>query len=232
MGSIQDDWKNWRHITKLDPDRPNPPELISKVVNSGTDAVMVSGTQGITREKVKALLKMLRGKGIPVVIEPANKDAVVFDAGVDYVFIPSVLNSNSKWWVIDVHVEWIVDQLKRGGEILWGKVLPEAYIVLNPDSAVARLTESRTDLSVEEILGYVKLADSFLRFPIVYIEYSGRYGDPEVVRMARSHIGNARLFYGGGIDSREKALEMAKYATIVVGNIVYRDVGSFLETVI
>ena len=229
---IRDDWRSWRHVTKLDPDRPNPPELISKVVESGTDAIMISGTQGITREKVKALLEMLRGRGVPLVIEPANKDVVIFDADVDYVFIPSVLNSGSKWWVLDVHVEWIVDQLKSLRSIHWEKVVPEAYIVLNPESAVARLTGSETNLSVEEILGYVKFADSFLKFPIIYIEYSGKYGDPEIVRMARSQVKKARLFYGGGIDSKEKALEMSKYATIVVGNVVYTDVNRFLETVI
>jgi phosphoglycerol geranylgeranyltransferase len=166
------------------------------------------------------------------VIEPANKDVVIFDADVDYVFIPSVLNSSSKWWVLDVHVEWIVDQLKNLRSIHWEKVVPEAYIVLNPESAVARLTGSETNLSVEEILGYVKFADSFLKFPIIYIEYSGKYGDPEIVRMVRSQVEKARLFYGGGIDSKEKALEMSKYATIVVGNVVYTDVDRFLETVI
>ncbi|MEM2123502.1 MAG: heptaprenylglyceryl phosphate synthase [Candidatus Bathyarchaeia archaeon] len=229
---VRDDWKSWRHITKLDPDKPNPPELISKVVDSGTDAIMVSGTQGITREKVKALLGMLMGRGVPIVVEPANKNAVIFDSGVDYVFVPSVLNSNSKRWILDVHVEWIVDQFKKRSKIHWEKVVPEAYIVLNPESAVARLTGSETNLSMEEVLGYVKFADSFLKFPVIYIEYSGRYGDPELVRKARSQIENSRLFYGGGIDSKEKALEMAKYATIVVGNIVYTDVNSFLETVI
>lgn len=230
MEYCRDDWRSWRHITKLDPDKPNPPELIDKVVASGTDAIMISGTQRITREKVETLLGMLKGRNIPIVIEPANKDAVIFD--VDYVFIPSVLNSNSKWWVLDVHVDWIVNQLKSNREIFWSKVIPEAYIVLNPDSAVAQLTESRTNISKEEILGYIKFADSFLRFPIIYIEYSGKYGDPEIVRMAYAHIKNAQLFYGGGIDSREKALEMAEYATIVVGNIVYRDMDKFLETII
>jgi phosphoglycerol geranylgeranyltransferase len=48
------------------------------------------------------------------------------------------------------------------------------------------------------------------------------YGDPKVLRAVSEAIDSATLYYGGGINSAEKAAEMAKYAdTIVVGNAVY-----------
>jgi phosphoglycerol geranylgeranyltransferase len=56
----------------------------------------------------------------------------------------------------------------------------------------------------------------------VYIEYSGTYGDPAVVKAASDALDQSILYYGGGIDSASRAAEMAQYAdTIVVGNAVY-----------
>ena len=69
-----------------------------------------------------------------------------------------------------------------------------------------------------------------MHFPIVYLEYSGTYGNPELVKAVRRSISSAHLFYGGGIDSKERARQMAKYATIIVGNILYSDIEGYKQT--
>jgi len=61
-------WCRWKHITKLDPDRRNPPELVQTALESGTDALMISGTQGITLGKVKRLLSRVKHHDIPIVL--------------------------------------------------------------------------------------------------------------------------------------------------------------------
>ncbi len=213
------DWKKWRHVTKLDPDRPIAARDVAAIVDSGTDAIMVSGTQNITRENVSRLVEMLRDYSIPKVLEPSGTGGLRND--MDFLFIPSVVNTDVAFWLMGAHKIWA-----QHFKIDWEKVVPEAYIVLNPKSAVAMVTKANTGISSGEAAAYAEVADRFFRFPVVYVEYSGTYGDPELVKAVKEKLHGSVLYYGGGIDSREKAEEMAKYAdTIVVGNAVYEEGG-------
>jgi phosphoglycerol geranylgeranyltransferase len=220
-------WKNWVHVTKLDPDKALPQAVISEIAASGTDALMLSGTLNVTLENLEMLRREVAASGLPLVMEPAGPEAVLAD-GVDLLFVPSVLNSAEVQWIVGKHRDWILHNT-----VNWEKVIPEAYIVLNPDSAVGKITRSACNLSPAEVASYATVADRYFRFPIVYIEYSGMYGNPEVVKAACEAIESAVLYYGGGINSASQAAEMAKYAdTIVVGNAVYdRCIDVLKETV-
>ena len=214
------DWKKWRHVTKLDPDKQITRQDVAAIVDSGTDAILVSGTQNITRENVGRLVDMLKEYRIPKVLEPSP--AGVLRDDMDLYFIPSVFNTKNAKYLIGLQKDFIRDH----DVPFWDRVFPEAYIVLNPFSAVALVTRAQTGLSPKDAAAYAELADRFFKFPIVYIEYSGTYGNPELVKACREKLANAVLYYGGGIDSREKAETMAKYAnTIVVGNAVYKKGG-------
>lgn len=209
-------WKNWVHVTKLDPDKVLPPGSIPAIAASGTDALMLSGTLNVTLEKLESLRKEVAASGLPLVMEPAGPEAVMIN-GIDLLFVPSVLNSADVRWIVGKHRDWVLHQ-----KVDWESVVPEAYIVLNPDSAVGKVTRATCSLSVQEVASYASVADHYFRFPIVYIEYSGMYGKPEMVKAAAEAVDDALIYYGGGISSGERAAEMAKYAdTIVVGNAVY-----------
>ncbi len=214
-------WKTWTHVTKLDPDKRLPGGAIEEIATSGTDALMLSGTQNVTRDNLLELLDQVSPYGLPVVVEPASPDCAIFDGGIDHLFVPSVLNTNDVRWIVGKHYTWL---LNNSDGINWDMVVPEAYIVLNPDSAVGRVTGADCNLSAMEVAAFAQVADRYFRFPIVYIEYSGRYGDPQIVRAAAGAIKDALLYYGGGIRSAEQAAEMGRYAdTIVVGNAVYEE---------
>ncbi len=226
-------WRRWKHVTKLDPDKNNTREIIRAVLENGTDAILVGGTQGVTLEKVRKLKDMLKVSRVPVLLEPARSDAV--DFSYDYFFVPLVLNSQEKWWSGGAHIDWINVMEKTFGSferIPWERIVIEAYIVLNRDAAVAKLTKSDTELTVDQIVSHALYADRIIKAPIVYIEYSGKFGDPNVVRAVREHLTSSHLFYGGGIDSTEKAEIMSKYATIIVGNIIYDSIEKYKKTII
>lgn len=209
-------WKHWVHVTKLDPDKHLSSETIDAVATSGTDALVLSGTLNVTRENLERLMKQVALYDLPLVVEPASPETVRYE-GASYLFVPSVINSRDVTWIVGKHRDWVLHHT-----IPWEMVVPEAYIVLNPDSAVGQVTRAVCELSPRDVAAYAVCAERYFRFPLIYIEYSGIYGDPAMVAAAGEALDESILFYGGGIDSRERAAEMGKYAdTIVVGNAVY-----------
>lgn len=224
---MDDSWKNWVHITKLDPDKVIGNDAVADIATSGTDALMLSGTLNVTQENMRELIGQVKEYDLPIVVEPGSPDAVVLE-GVDGLFVPSVLNTPDMRWMVGIHQHWV-----KHNHIDWTNVVPEAYIVLNPASSVGKVTGAICEISAEDVAAYAEVADQYFSFPVVYIEYSGTYGNPAVVSAAADAVTGARLFYGGGINSAEKAAEMGRIAdTIVVGNAVYDNgVSALKETV-
>ena len=231
--TLKTPWRSWKHVTKLDPDKNNKPEIVNAVLENGTDAILVGGTQGVTLEKVRKLKEILRDCNVPILLEPSKAGAV--DLSYDYFFVPLILNSQERWWIGGAHMEWINSLQKIFGsydKIPWHKIVIEGYIVLNPTAAVTKLTKSITNFTTDQIVSHAVYADRIMNIPIVYIEYSGRFGDPNIVRAVKENLKHSHLFYGGGIDSKDRAALMGKYATIVVGNIIYDSVEKYKQTII
>ncbi|WP_028401208.1 heptaprenylglyceryl phosphate synthase [Ectobacillus panaciterrae] len=221
------DIKEWKHVFKLDPNKELSEEDLERICESGTDAVIVGGSDGITLDNVLFMLSSIRRYTVPCVLEVSSLESVT--PGFDYYYIPSVLNSRNLQWITGLHHE----ALKEFGDIMnWEEILMEGYCVLNADSKVAELTEANCDLSNDDVIAYARMADKLFRLPIFYLEYSGTYGDPELVKQVKRELQSARLYYGGGIQTAEQAKEMAQHAdTVVVGNLIYSDVKEALRTV-
>lgn len=221
------DYKNWRHVFKIDPAKEISDEALEKVCESGTDVIVVGGTDGVTIDNVIDILLRVRRYTVPIALEISNIESVT--PGFDYYFIPSVLNSTDTKWVKDLHHQAI----KEYGDIMvWDELIAEGYCILNPDCKVAKATTANTDLTMEDVIAYARLSENYFKLPIFYLEYSGTYGDVSIVSSVKEVLNETQLFYGGGIKSAQQAEEMARLAdTIIVGNIIYEDLKEALKTV-
>ncbi|WP_223065889.1 heptaprenylglyceryl phosphate synthase [Paenibacillus caui] len=217
----------WRHVFKLDPDRSLTDEELEAVCLSGTDAIIVGGSSGVTYDNTVELLSRVRQYELPCVLEVSDLEAVV--PGFDLYLIPMVLNTKNPEWLIGRHSEAV----ERFGYLIpWDMVIPEGYIILNPASTAGILTEADGTLSASKAAAYAQAAERLMSMPIIYLEYSGMFGDMELVAAVRRSIGQTRLFYGGGVADAETARQAAQVSdTVVVGNIIYTSLPQALETV-
>jgi putative glycerol-1-phosphate prenyltransferase len=227
-GGPADFARRWRHAFKLDPDRPVSDEALRRIAASGTDGIIVGGSSGVTEANTAELLARIRRAGsVAVALEVSSLEAVV--PGFDGYFIPLVLNSRNRDFIIGRHLEAI----RRFGPFMpWDRMAVLAYIILNPDSTAARVAEADMPRDAADVLAMADLADKLLKLPYVYVEYSGTYGDMDLVRQVKNRLVRSRLAYGGGIAGPEQAAAAARHADLtVVGNALYHDLDRALATV-
>lgn len=128
------------------------------------------------------------------------------------------MTAGDSFWVIGAHKEWV----SSDQDLAWSRITTEAYVVLNPDSAVAEYTGADCELAADDVAAYAVVAEHMFGQEIVYVEYSGTFGDPSVVAGAADVLEAATLFYGGGISTYETARTMAEHAdVVVVGNLIH-----------
>jgi len=221
------EWREWRHVTKLDPDKALPDGVTyADVCETGTDAVVVGGTTGVTIDDATEIAHTCREHDVPVYQEP-NTPAVVVDAdAVDGYLVPTVLNAGDPFWIVGAHKEGV----KLYPEHDWDRTWTEAYVVLNPEATVASYTDADCEQDPEDVAAYFRVAERLFGQEICYLEYSGTFGDPAVVEAAAAAVEDATVFYGGGIHGYEESRTMAAHAdVVVVGNALYGDGLAALE---
>ncbi len=221
------DINEWKHVFKLDPDKEISDEDLEKICESGTDGIIIGGSDNVTEDNVLNLMSRVRRYLIPCILEVSTADSII--PGFDLYFIPTVLNSRSTKWMIELHHEAV----KEYGEIMnWDDILVEGYCIVNPDCKAAKLSEANTNLSTDDVIAYARVAEKMYNLPIFYLEYSGMLGDIALVEESKRVLTNTRLFYGGGISSPEEAKQFAKHAdVVVVGNAIYTNLNAALQTV-
>jgi phosphoglycerol geranylgeranyltransferase len=211
-------WTDWDHVLKLDPDKDLAPgDTYEDVMETGTDAIEVGGTLDVTADKMERVIDACRKYDVALYQEPNDPTVVVDDHALDGYLVPTVLNTTDPFFLVGAHKEWT-----RIAEVPWDKTTLEAYIVLNPEASVAEFAQADCDQRADDVAAYARVAERFLNQEIVYVEYSGTYGDVEKVEAAADALDDATLFYGGGVHDYDSAHRMAEHAdTVVVGDLLH-----------
>ena len=215
-------WTEWDHVLKVDPDKELlDGETFDDVAATGTDALEIGGTMDMTSDKMEQVVSACAAHDIPIYQEPSNPGVVIEHEALSGYLVPTVLNAGDPFWITGAHKEWarIADDLD------WANTHTEAYIVLNPEASVATYTDADCDLTVDDVAAYARVAERMFGQEIVYVEYSGTYGDPETVAAARESLDDSTLFYGGGVRDYESAKEMGQNADVVVVGDLLHDEG-------
>lgn len=220
-------WRKWRLIIKLDPDKTVESTLLKKIITKPCiDAILVGGTQNITKKNTEDLIRTVKSTGYtgPLIQEISALEAVSFH--VDGYLLPVVLNTGQRDWFIGKHVEAV----KTFGHLIdWSQVLPEAYVICNPQCAAAQLTQAIPP-ALDDLTAYLTLVEEVYRLPILYVEYSGVYGNPDWVQTIKEGRRSVHIFYGGGIENVRQAKEMMAAAdTIILGNVIYEKPENLLD---
>ncbi|AKG74536.1 geranylgeranylglyceryl phosphate synthase [Salinicoccus halodurans] len=219
--------KDCKHVFKLDPAKDISDEALTKICESDTDAIIVGGTDGVTEDNVLNLMARVRRFSVPVALEVTSTEAVV--PGFDHYFIPAVFNTADIKWQHGLMLEALAEY----GHLLdYSEMSLLPYIIMNKECKAFKKSDA-VEVPVDMVPHYINMLDKLYQTPYIYIEYSGAYGEADVMETVRENTAHSHLIYGGGITSRDEAREMAQYAdTIVVGNVIYDSTKKALRTII
>ncbi len=214
--------KEKMHMTLIDPDEQTPDksaEIARESEKAGTDAIMIGGSTGLTRELMDETIKEIKKVvNIPVIIFPSS--ASILSPYADALYFLSLLNSRDREMIIGQQMKGAIFVKKLGIE-----PIPMGYIVVEPGMTVGKV--GKVDLiprnEPEKAVMYA-LAAQYLGMKLVYLEAGSGAPEPvpaSMIKLVKNGI-DIPLIVGGGIRKPENAREIAKAGAdiIVTGTIV------------
>jgi phosphoglycerol geranylgeranyltransferase len=243
----------WTHITKIDPEDAKRLPLVYPLYLQYTSAVSVGGSADVTGANTEETFRLLEYAPVPAIHEPSGPRHVT-DAtreACHFLAVPEVLNGDSDSLIgtLGAGVEYIRDELAAQEVEAAFPLLPEfihdrlvdfatrwlladavfeAYIIQNPDSAAAREGGVGPEdiLSPAEAGRHALAAEVHLESDLIYLEYSGRFGDEAAeaeLQAINENTNWSRVWYGGGLDSADRVdrVRRAGADAVVVGDVFH-----------
>lgn len=217
--------KGTLHMALLDPDKQTPGEaarIAEQSKKEGTDAIMIGGSTGVTKENLDATAKAIKeATGLPVIFFPGGPHAL--SAECDAIYFMSMVNSRKLELVIGAQVMTSLKIKKLGIE-----PISMGYIIVEPGMKVGEVGDAvaipRDDL--EKAQAYA-LACEYLGMSFVYLEAGSGAEKPVPRSMIRAvkEVVSVPLIVGGGIRTAEDAagIREAGANIIVTGTLMEKE---------
>ena len=220
--------KGTLHFTLIDPDKTKPEDAskLGKIIeNSGSDAILVGGSTGVSESILDDVIKELKSSvSIPIILFPGNITGISKYA--DAILFMSLLNSTNPYFITGVQVlgAAIIKKYKL-------EAIPTAYIIVGDGGAAGYVGYARgIPLNKPELAALYALAAEYMGMRFVYFERGSGASTPvptEMVTRTRGLTENVKLIVGGGIKTPQQAYELARAGAhiIVTGTIIEYDIG-------
>ncbi|MEM0363020.1 MAG: geranylgeranylglyceryl/heptaprenylglyceryl phosphate synthase [Sulfolobaceae archaeon] len=221
------------HFSLLDPYKiksKEEVEFIGKTLYAaGTDAFLIGGTLGISKDRLDLILSSLEEYDIPKIIFPSNINLLSENA--DAILFLSLLNSDDIYYLIGAHIVAapIIKMLNL-------EVIPTAYIIIGHGGTAAHVGRARVIPydNFELALAYT-LAAEYLGMSFAYLEAGSGAPEPikpEMVALIKK-TSTIPLIVGGGIRNVEVAKRLIEAGAniIVTGNIIESDIDKAIEII-
>jgi heptaprenylglyceryl phosphate synthase len=248
-----------RVISQVDPDKARDKEERKKIHDgigrSPTDAINITGTTGvdkkllsdigveisdpsasISKNKLRIVTPTSPEQAPPELIYQWLEQNLYNIAGV-----PAPLNTIDRSATYEVRKMWMDAFYERGIPFPSPKIFFVGYVFLNPDATSTRLVNADVQDGEKKIEDYIK--ESIRWAGACYLENSGAYADPNLVRRAKKYAAldlgypDFPIIYGGGIATEEQGRDMSEagrvymdkekkipsYTTLVLGDIIHKD---------
>jgi len=222
------------HLTLIDPDSQKPAQaaiMAEAAMQGGTDAIMVGGSIGAAGIRLYETVEQIKKKtDLPVILFPSSVAGLCENA--DAVFFMSLLNSRTSAYIVENQALGAPIVLRYGLE-----PIPMAYIIIEPGGTVGFVGDARLiPRKKPELAVAYALAAKYMGMRLIYLEAGSGADSPVPVPMVaavKKAIGNTLLVVGGGIRSKEAAVELVAAGAdlLVTGTAVERsrDASSFVS---
>jgi phosphoglycerol geranylgeranyltransferase len=212
------------HITLIDPEEVTPPQasrIASKAKASETSAIMIGGSTFVSSTHLDNVVKAVkRTVKLPVILFPNNVTGITRYA--DAIWFMSLLNSADPYFLIGAQI--LGAPLVKRHRI---EPLPLGYIIVG-EGGTAAVVGKAIPLPYDkpELAAAHALAGQDLGMRFIYLEGGSGIKKPvpkDMIQIVKHYI-NVPLIVGGGIRTREQALDAASAGAdiIVTGNLVER----------